>query len=153
MKKARVRILKNQLIGNGKLQKTTCRFQMLLFVSQVEQYFFTEIEIEWCQLNKALQTKRFRAVQKAHQNYIFSITKKLFFFTPVLMQSFQKLLLLCEEYKDKDDSTESSKSLMEYQAARDEFINCIQNLKSAKSEPFYSSLLLTLGVLDRQITD
>lgn len=76
MKKARVRILKNQLIGNGKLQKTTCRFQMLLFVSQVEQYFFTEIEIEWCQLNKALQTKRFRAVQKAHQNYIFSITKK-----------------------------------------------------------------------------
>ena len=49
---------------------------MLLFVSQIEQYFFTEIEIEWCQLNKALQTKRFRAVQKAHQNYIFSITKK-----------------------------------------------------------------------------
>ena len=74
--KARVRILKNQLIGNGKLKKTTCRFHMLLFVSQIEQYFFTEIEIEWCQLNKALQTKRFRAVQKAHQNYIFSITKK-----------------------------------------------------------------------------
>ena len=42
---------------------------------------------------------------------------------------------------------------MEYQAARDEFINCIQNLKSAKSEPFYSSLLLTLGVLDRQLTE
>ena len=76
--KARVRILKNHLIGNGKLKKTTCRFQMLLFVSQIEQYFFTEIEIEWCKLNKALQTKRFRAVQKAHQNYIFSITKKEF---------------------------------------------------------------------------
>lgn len=150
---ARVRILKNQLIGNGKLKKTTCRFQMLLFVSQIEQYFFTEIEIEWCLLNKALQTRRFRAVQKAHQNYIFSITKKLFFFTPVLMQSFQQLLLLCEEYKEKDDITESSKSLVEYEAARKEFINCIQNLKSAKSEPFHSSLLLTLGVLDRQITE
>jgi len=150
---ARVRILKNQLIGNGKLEKTTCRFQMLLFVSQIEQYFFTEIEIEWCQLNKALQTKRFRAVQKAHQNYIFSITKKLFFFTPVLMQSFQQLLLLCEEYKDVSDGTDSSKSLMEYEAARTKFVNCIQELKSAKSEPFYSSLLLTLGVLDRQITE
>ena len=48
---------------------------------------------------------------------------------------------------------ESSKSLMEYGAARDGFVKCIQDLKSAKSEPFYSSLLLTLGVLDRQITD